>query len=271
MPIPSYSRSGPRISEAIVEEFEMVANVELPADYRLFLLTINGGAPSLDTFRISGNRKSLLQYLFHLGDEQSYYNLKKRFLNHKEEIPLGYVCIGIDLGGNLVCLSIDKGESTYGAVYFWDHDINSLLADRSDTVVQIAENFAAFNESLFGNRYDVEFDEIERLGKSGLPEEVKEYLSSGGTLVDRNQYGRSIVQEAVRYNNRPVLSFCLEQHADLSGTLHLAAITKNADLIKFLLAHRVDVNERDKNGKTALAVALGAEAKAILKEAGGTL
>ncbi|MBZ0284878.1 MAG: SMI1/KNR4 family protein [Anaerolineae bacterium] len=119
----------PPPSEATVAAFETQLNIQLPPDYRLFLLEHNGGKPKSQTFFISAEQgEDILRYF--LG------------------IPQNFLPIGVDTFGNLICLSIAGDD--YDKVYFWDHDweVTEGTPDYSN-VYLLADSFDSFLNKLY--------------------------------------------------------------------------------------------------------------------------
>jgi hypothetical protein len=60
---------GPDLAEQQLDDLESLAHVRLPADYRQFLRTVNGGRPRPSGFRLHGDDDAIRNYLQQLRDE----------------------------------------------------------------------------------------------------------------------------------------------------------------------------------------------------------
>ena len=130
-----------------IAAFERIEGVTLPADYRQFLKTHNGGRPIPDCFPIGTDNGSLLNTFFVLGEgEGETRDLQTECDRHRGRIPHTLMPIGCDAGGNIILLGV-HGEHR-GRVYFLDH-----MNPRP--IYEIAPSFAAFLNS-FEPRPEVE-------------------------------------------------------------------------------------------------------------------
>ncbi len=114
--------SYPLINEQNLNEVERQLGIELPDDYRNFLLSHNGGSPKLNIFPIAGdiigNRGMLNRFLcIQEGDDD---DMRVYVQTYQDRVPLNLLPIAYDPGGNLICLSVDGLDK--GKVYFWTHE-----------------------------------------------------------------------------------------------------------------------------------------------------
>lgn len=124
-------------SRRCVEEFEQEIGVQLPEDYRRFLLTYNGGEPVDGEFQVPGWGFSVVHFFYGLGTGFDAYNLDWSRETFEDVFPDSITPIACDPGGCLVCLGV-QGRSR-GKVYFWDRgqmlDELALLAPDFDSFV----------------------------------------------------------------------------------------------------------------------------------------
>jgi hypothetical protein len=137
------------ISEVSLALFEQELDLTLPTDYRDFLLEHNGGKPNPCIFPVANNpydNKSMLHYFFGVTDGE-LGNLAKWIKLQEDKLPEDLIPIGIDLGGNLLCLSV-RGDF-YGKIYFWDADIPEDDEEIPPTeIFFVADSFTALLESF---------------------------------------------------------------------------------------------------------------------------
>lgn len=114
-------------------QFEQQIGADLPADYRQFLLSINGGRPKDQdelTLQITWGDKSWadeteeigLDYMYSLGVQNPAfpgldleYNYKTFSLSQR--IPKGTIPIANDQGGSQYLIDVNKDH--YGHIYYW--------------------------------------------------------------------------------------------------------------------------------------------------------
>jgi hypothetical protein len=119
MPIDKVLWPGKPATDEQIAEFERSEGVTLPADFRKFLQTFNGGRPIPDSFPIGADNGSLLNTFFQLGEGEGEMNdLQTMCDEYHGRIPPTMMPIGCDAGGNLILLGV-HGDPR-GRVYFLD-------------------------------------------------------------------------------------------------------------------------------------------------------
>lgn len=177
-----------------LEKFEAHLQVQLPADYRQFLLEYNGGRPEPNLFTFHGQEEgSDCHYLLGLNGSDGF-DLRPFIETHKERLPAGLFAIAYDSLGNLICLSTRKED--LGRIYFWDHQLHGKQAQAPTLVAENFEKFLAgfksetqnLIENNFGQESQEEQDEIERIIDQKDLNALKELLKAGYDLeaVDDN-------------------------------------------------------------------------------------
>jgi cell wall assembly regulator SMI1 len=155
-----FAESGPRVTEDDVRRFEREFGYELPADYRAFLLEVNGGyAPSshcVFTLRRRARQdESILNSLFSLNapDDQDDLGTAQKHYSPDAELPKGFLEIGYDgMGGRIILPLVGPHR---GEVWYLDTEdprptgSNPRVEwfDRRD-VWRLAESFAEFMAGL---------------------------------------------------------------------------------------------------------------------------
>jgi len=134
-------------SEAQINQFQRATGIGLPASYRHFLLTDNGGQPREEAcFDIPEHQeKVMLGAMYGISDDADGVNLYSAYEDQQEDVPPGFVPIGEDPGGNLLLLAT-TGDNV-GAVYFWDR-IGFLAERTGKRLFWISGNFDDFLRSL---------------------------------------------------------------------------------------------------------------------------
>ena len=107
----AFKRSRP-ITATDIASFEQAAGIELPGQYRDFLLQYNAAKPETNIFAIPG------------GSNQSGVNefipLEKILVESKnvDGVDCRFIAVGWTEGGNYICIDLDS----VGEVFFWDHE-----------------------------------------------------------------------------------------------------------------------------------------------------
>jgi hypothetical protein len=147
------------LSEERLAKLEARLKGRLPEDYRAFLLSHNGGRPTLCrfTFPVDGEEQaSILEWFFAVHDQPHeepdewdetggglppYFGqpLEEVWADLRSEKPkAGVLPIGRDPGENLVCLGYTGKRA--GAVWWYDHETESFT--------RLADSFTGFLSSL---------------------------------------------------------------------------------------------------------------------------
>jgi cell wall assembly regulator SMI1 len=134
------------LSPSHLQEVESRLAIELPGDYRAFLLAHNGGRPVPDAFRLSGRWEMVDRFLgIHEGEHDNLLDYVKAY---EGRLPPELLPIAHDAFGNLLCLAVRSPE--HGGVYFWDHEGEAERGQPPsyDNVTCVAESFEDFLASL---------------------------------------------------------------------------------------------------------------------------
>lgn len=147
----SFSKTYPPTSESEINDFEQKWNINLPENYKNFLLENNGGRPAEDlTFPIKNDPPLNLGVInFFYGINAGEHNdLDKEMRVHEDRVPKGFVPIAGDPMGNEICLAV-SGEHE-GEVYFWEHEEEA--EDGEEPTMQnmylVANSFEEFLNNL---------------------------------------------------------------------------------------------------------------------------
>ncbi|WP_236347782.1 SMI1/KNR4 family protein, partial [Paenibacillus plantiphilus] len=97
-----------KLSITDIELFEKQNEFIFPDEYRKFLLENNGGKPEPHIFKISDEKgESGVTGFFTINDGARYNQLERYLDIFKGRIPKGFIPIGDDPGGNMICLGMD--------------------------------------------------------------------------------------------------------------------------------------------------------------------
>jgi hypothetical protein len=104
-----------------ISQLERELEVILPSDYKEFLFKHNGGHPVKNCFcsRDDDYASSSINIFIHMLLKIYYTDIVGEYGLFKDRIPVDFIPIADDPGGNLICLGVGKN---FGKVYFWDHE-----------------------------------------------------------------------------------------------------------------------------------------------------
>ncbi len=129
-----------------IEQFEVKSGIKLPEKYITFLLHWNGGYTEPSFFKISKEQgSSVVNVLNGIGD--MYDNLEKVIDMYEYRLPKGFIPIGDDPGGNVICLGTI--EPYHEKIYFWDHENEPENPDGMKNMYFLANNIYDFLDKLY--------------------------------------------------------------------------------------------------------------------------
>jgi hypothetical protein len=120
-----WDRPAPPAEEAAIARVERELGIELPADYREFLGSQNGGKPEPNSY----NQRVTVRYFYCAGPTDDEYvddletAARRYWPEGRPDDPIdpSFLPIGEEDAGNVICLKV-RGED-YGAAYSWDHEL----------------------------------------------------------------------------------------------------------------------------------------------------
>jgi len=115
MGIQTITAIGPLITDQDIKSFEKTIGGRLPASYRRFLLTHNGGRPEPHF-----SKETPLAAFYGIKAQEKYNDLLANYRRMHKWLPKEVIPIGGDVFGDKVCLAI-KGKNR-GKIYGWDHE-----------------------------------------------------------------------------------------------------------------------------------------------------
>jgi hypothetical protein len=151
---PEIIEGNPLTSLAAIEDFERQRDLALPALYKQFLLTTNGGHPKNSIFPIKGmalNPFGSIQTFAGIGVREPTDELAWSNDLYAGGIPHGIVLIAGNGLGDYICLDLRDGKER---VAFWDKRHFWGTGEwRESDLYHIADSFAEFLASLRPNPY----------------------------------------------------------------------------------------------------------------------
>ena len=202
-----------------IKKVEKELNINLPEDYKQYLVKYNGGHPIKDSFPLIeiydfdryGWGKSTIYDCeinrFHAICDDYYDNFVKSN-KYKVDILDNFIIIGGSSGGDSICINVEKGKD-YGKIYYSGHDWD--IGPDFASHALIANSFTDFINSLYETELSKDNEgkdvwiykhdqyslptctEIKKYGKvveeffNKAPKEVEEFIikefSSNGDLL----------------------------------------------------------------------------------------
>lgn len=140
-----------------IREAENTIGLELPEEYKKYLLSHKGGHPDPDTFSVQwngqdwaeGNEINSVAWFFAIYDGKDE-NFLDYYETHKGRIPNDTIAIARDPGSNLILLG--TSGTNKGKIFFWQREYevdfeNGEVPDYSN-VGFVANSFNEFIDSL---------------------------------------------------------------------------------------------------------------------------
>ena len=145
------------INDSIISEFERIFHIQLPQDYKEFILKNNGGRPEddwgFDFAEVGGTASTssvICDFLAINSDSgKTFDDLGKtyRMLVEEKQIPPRLLPFASDPGGNYICISVVAGED-YSKVYFCNHEWEDPKTGFM-ILSPIADSFTEFIEKCY--------------------------------------------------------------------------------------------------------------------------
>ena len=140
------------VTEAALREVESELGVALPADYRAFLLAVNGGTPAPHEFVMAKpgrpGEQIGIDFFYGVAAKRRTYDLlyeQEKIVGRTDSLPKGFVVIGYDGGGAPYFISTTGKKA--GGVYFFDPD-GFLDPGGAPKLYLAAENFTDLLERM---------------------------------------------------------------------------------------------------------------------------
>lgn len=170
----TFSRSGPRGDIATIDAFEATLDHPLPADYREFLGTINGGIPHPNNVHEQSQGVIGIRWFLSLDASADDESLTVARETWRGRHPEGLLPIAVCDGSNLLLMDLEQSH-----VFYWDHDgeADENQEPRTDNLTRVAISFSGLLDSLveFDPRKDPRYADIAGGSGTGDPDFVPEF------------------------------------------------------------------------------------------------
>lgn len=213
-----------KIDEAELREVEARLQIELPSDYRQFLVDHNGGVPKPRHFITENGEKSSVRFFYAIGASQPTKNLVGMSENYREELNLPTSFLPVALLDLNDLLLVHSGSA--GGVYWW-----RIIEEGFDEsrLQKVAGTFDAFLHLL-----TVESSVAAKVNPAALYLQIEDAI-----IHNKGSKLRKLLAE----------SMDLDFHPDDSWPLVLVAVnSNNSDALELLLNNGANANVVDNNG-----------------------
>lgn len=214
------------ISESDVSKLEKLLPLPLPASYRQFLLSENGGVAR------ESPKSGSMMVMFGIYDGPN--DLSEHWEDSREDLPATVLPIGENTNQDLIGLDLRDG-----AIYVEGERIASDFVHWIRDTITPFESSGSTEELITDRR----FDELDALLKSGKLDINAEAFS-----------GMSLIQYSAFLGEADAVEFFAVRGANPSGSLHAMLKTGSGHLqiIKCLLEHGASIHERDSKGRRVI-------------------
>lgn len=124
-----------KATESQISNLEKRLGARLPAEYRTFLMTHNGGRPENGSIEVFGRTWDRYRYIACVDpiytlqkSAPSYFSLNHAIETTMPFVPSGHLPIA-DSGGNLITIDLKKKA---GCIYYFDHEHPALIDEEED-------------------------------------------------------------------------------------------------------------------------------------------
>ncbi|HEY1016271.1 MAG TPA: SMI1/KNR4 family protein [Herpetosiphonaceae bacterium] len=118
MPLTFDHGTQPPATQRELRLIETLWRIRLPPVYRAFLMSQNGGVPSLVRFEAKASSYTINAF-YAIAANQPYDDLCDALYTFYGRVPDDLIPIAYDPYGSQFCIGIDGRR--FGKIYFWDH------------------------------------------------------------------------------------------------------------------------------------------------------
>ncbi|PFJ49589.1 SMI1/KNR4 family protein [Priestia megaterium] len=136
-----------RFSQKDLNELEKKVCASFPEEYVNFLRKYNGGEVEDNIIELpSGEIESFILSSFFGTRLEDIDDLLSCYDTFEGRIPKGSIPIGRDVGGDIVCLNLNREK--YGYIFLWDHDIELEFEDNEMEIQDLYYVAPSFDDFL---------------------------------------------------------------------------------------------------------------------------
>lgn len=219
------------ISGQDIMKLESLIGLQLPEDYKAFLLKYNGGVPELNLFHFKmGNTENTTDIQYFFGISKDTYNIQDIFFTFKRRLPQNKIAVARDSGGNLLVIDVISSQT-----FLFDHETDELYF--------VSDTFSHFLTTLFEEKVS-----LSDINQAIVDQDISYFeaqISLGANINDiLNEFKQPVFIVACLYDKLKMVQFFVKNGADIKEGLYSAASNGHLEVIKHLLEIGADPNER---------------------------
>jgi hypothetical protein len=236
--------------------FEKEIGGRIPEDYKQFLLVQNGGTcEPLLGFPWAGNIDEIAAFYRLLPEDSGVRSSLRELRSLNSEVARVFLPIAHTLSQYEICVAYQGSDC--GGAFITEYECNRRGIPIDVRMVRVADSFTEFLDSLV--EIPDPYCRIVDLGKRGTADDLAQFLAEGNLIDAVSKYGDTLLCEAIKLNNLPMVRACIERGANLRGTIASAVGNIRIEAIEMLVKAGANVNERDKFGVTPMYYMCGTE------------
>ncbi len=125
-----------------ISSLENNLKFKLPEEYKIFLLSNNGGFVENRIFHVNDlDSDILIDVIFGIDTNDKEFDLWYLYEEYADELPEGGLVIGSDTGGNFILMIVD-GEDA--GIYYWDHVHFFPISSEEQNTYFVSPSFEIF-------------------------------------------------------------------------------------------------------------------------------
>lgn len=146
-----FTESEPAPEPRLIDAFERLHRLRISAEFRDFLLTTNGGIPSLCGLVMTDNdgraRSTLLRRFLAITDSP-YRDLRRAYRSTAgKSMPPELCPIAYDAGDSYLCIHVGS-DGRNGGVYFWDRAFQPHARYNWSNIYAVADSLTGLFDQL---------------------------------------------------------------------------------------------------------------------------
>jgi hypothetical protein len=138
-----------RLDNEALEAFQRKNNLDLPSDYKEYLLENNGGSANDKLICFNAEKITepvALGVLFGLSNVKNSLSLETWMNEYRDELLENMLIIGHATGSGLILL---VNQEDWKGVYFWDNCLDYENSTEDECMYFVAKSFKEFINGLF--------------------------------------------------------------------------------------------------------------------------
>ena len=180
-----FIQTGPKVTSEQLDQFEGESHVELPNDYRQFLLTQNGGVVNGNAEFEHNDRVYRVPSFVQLM-ESTGAGLRRTLWETRQINVGGLLPVASTMNNDSICVGIEGQSGIHLAVWLRENGVATGVK-----VEFVADSFDDFIKKIVGAPKQT--SRIEEIGKFGTKNDLEEYLAGGGDLDACGEQGDTIL------------------------------------------------------------------------------